>query len=217
MLKNTLKRWSLKGYAMNSTDNLETLPLPTEEEHGFEEYTFMGMDGETYKVGKTPLTFLTDMREFFNPDIEMLQDIDVKTVAKWMWQHMRSVEGQRHLTQDDVEQLLFLADLPVYFTMIFRRSAEAQLEQNKFKQTVEQIPKDIKRINSMIDNNNRYYAARKVWEETNGLNTKGEQRSDIQQADILTDHSTDGKDSQEGLCGTGEPDITVLSESISPN
>jgi hypothetical protein len=113
---------------INSTGDLDNFfqnPASMTEENSEmpPDFCFLGTDGEYYQIGKSPRSFIKYIYSFFkNQDVHKLPaDEWLDEVDKWIHMHLVVVEGQMHLSLEDIPKLYFAEDLPQILNFILRR------------------------------------------------------------------------------------------------
>jgi hypothetical protein len=96
-----------------------SMDSPVEE---LPDFAFIGTDGETYHIGKTPHSFVMSLKHSGMSTTE----ISYETLDHWLWLHLRCVDGQHHIKPEDVEGLYFQCDIPQIVDFIFRRLVETK-------------------------------------------------------------------------------------------
>jgi hypothetical protein len=106
----------------------------------------MGTDGEFYLVGQTPHSLI---RKLLKQGVSY-ETFGYDQLDDWLYEHLRVVPDQRHLTLEQVQDLYFEIDIPLIFDFICRRVIEAKAS---VAQAVEVLNKRAEELREMLKGN----------------------------------------------------------------
>lgn len=149
-----------------TTEKAKTAAPVEPQEATLPDFVFMGTDGEVYLVGQTPHSLIAKLLgKGLNATSFGYEQLD-----EWLFDHLRVVPDQRHLTLEMVRDLYFEIDVPQIFDFICRRIIEAKSSTAKAVDVLEKRSTQLLEILKGSDDGEKAGPAHKKRQKSRRLN-----------------------------------------------